>query len=81
MCFGSVRRRQQEDSFGGMIHPAELHVLTSSQQRRNGIPVAHCLTKGGQVGVNLVQLLGAAQCPAEPGDHLIQDEQGTVLVT
>ena len=72
--------RQQEDAVGVVDEAAEAHHVPAAGQRRHRESVRYALAERAQVRLDVVDELGTALMPAEPGDHLVQDEQRAVLV-
>ncbi len=57
-----------------------IHHLRTAAKGSQGQAAAEDLAQGGQVGPDAEQFLGPAPGQAEPGDHLVKDQQGTVAV-
>ncbi len=68
----------------GLVHRAAgghlLHHLPAAAVGTHRHTAADDLAEGGEVGPHVVIGLGAAQAQAEPGNDLVEDQQGAVLV-
>ena len=71
-----TREEHRPSRCGGEL----VHQLAAAAQRADRIAVGHRLAERGQVGRHAAQLLVAAQCVAEAGDHLVKDQHRSVLV-
>ena len=75
---GPVRGGQEEDALVGTAQAAALHELAPPSERRDGEAVSQRLADRREVGQHGVHVLGATKVPAEPGDHLVEDEERAV---
>ena len=59
-------------------NPPRSMTLAPTGQRSNRKPIAHRLAERGQIGRNAIDVLRALLVPAEPSDHLVEDEERPV---
>src|SRR5262249_20820312 len=62
-----------------MAYPAKLHDIALADDRRDREAVSHGLPEGAQVRIKIKISLRPTVVPAKPGDHFVQDKQGSVL--
>src|SRR5690606_5938103 len=80
---GRARQRVTRQGAGLVDRPVRgelVHEVGPAAERGGGRATAHHLAEGPQVGVDRVERVPAARRGAEPGHHLVDDEQRPVLV-
>src|SRR5690606_41980308 len=77
MCLSSVGSGEQEDPLAILIVPAELHDLSPALQCRERETGGDCLSEARKIRRDAIDVLRTVVVPAESGDHLIEQEQGS----
>ena len=54
--------------------PAELHEVPPAREQGEGVAVGDGLAEAGQIGIDSVEVVRAAEVEADPADHLVEDQ-------